>query len=508
MKKSSRFALPLIGAALLAGCSASPQEQFADAQKAYAAHEYPTARINLTAALREDPGNVAMLDLLARTQLELADGEGAMVALDQLARLNKLPADGAVLYGEALLLKNLFKDALTRIEALTSAPAQRIRALAEIGLDDPAAAAAAFAKGVEAKGDKSRLYADYARFKLTFGDKVGARELADQAMAAAPKQIDSLLALGAATSAQGQLAEALAAYDKALKLYPRSRAALVGKAGVLGDLGRLGEMEPLLKVAAGDSPNDPDVAYLLARAFAEKGNWKGARDTLQKMEGALAERTDAQVLYAQALLRNGQVELALAQLNSLVRRYPAHRLARRLLAEAQLGGGDAAGALATMRPLADLPGATAAELALAAKIARAAGDPDAAKLAERAKFPTPEALASELGNADAALKAKNWKAAISAYDRILAVTDGKNVMVLNNMAYAQSQAGNKKVALDYAQKALALAPGNASVPDTVGWLMIETGGDRAKAVALLRKAAALAPGNQTIADHLARATAG
>ncbi len=508
MRKPYRFALPLVGAALLTACGANPQEQFAQAQKAFAAHEYTTARINLTSALREEPNNATMLALLARTQLELADGEGAIVALDQLTRLNKLPQDGAILYGEAQLLKGQFKDALARIDGLATAPAMRIRALAEIGLDDMASAADAFAKGLDAEGDKTRLYADFARFKLTLGDRAGARKLADQAMVSGPKQIDSLLAFGAVTSAQGELAQALDAYDKALKLYPRSRAALIGKAGVLGDLGRIAELEPLLKVAASDTPDDPDVGYLLARAYAEKGDWKAARNTLQKMEGALADRTDAQVLYAQSLLKNGQVELAQAQLNSLVRRLPGHRLGRRLLAEAQLAGGDAAGALATIRPLSDRPEATADEVALAAKAAKVAGDPDAATLAKRSRFPTPETLASELGNADAALKAKNWKAAIDAYDRILAVTDGKNVLVLNNMAYAQSEVGNKKRALEFAQKALALAPGNASVLDTTGWLMVETGGDRAKAVALLRKAAQLAPDNRTIADHLAKASKG
>ena len=88
----------------------------------------------------------------------------------------------------------------------------------------------------------------------------------------------------------------------------------------------------------------------------------------------------------------------------------------------------------------------------------------------------------------------------------MAVTDGRNALVLNNLAFAQDQVGNKQVALDYALRALKQAPGNASVMDTAGWLMIQTGGDKARALQLLRTAAQKAPENATIAAHLAAAT--
>ncbi len=84
----------------------------------------------------------------------------------------------------------------------------------------------------------------------------------------------------------------------------------------------------------------------------------------------------------------------------------------------------------------------------------------------------------------------------------------ENVLVLNNLAFALGEAGNKSRALDYAQKALKLAPDNPSVLDTAGWLMVETDGDREAAIRLLEKAARLAPNNRTIAEHLRRARAG
>jgi tetratricopeptide (TPR) repeat protein len=120
----------------------------------------------------------------------------------------------------------------------------------------------------------------------------------------------------------------------------------------------------------------------------------------------------------------------------------------------------------------------------------------------------PQSLAAELARGDTALKAGNWQAAATAYRRILAQTDGKNVLVLNNYAYAQQQLGNNREALDLALRALKLAPDNPSVMDTAGVAAGDDGGDRNRALDLLREAARKAPQNKTIAEHLAKVEKG
>ena len=106
------------------------------------------------------------------------------------------------------------------------------------------------------------------------------------------------------------------------------------------------------------------------------------------------------------------------------------------------------------------------------------------------------------------MKAGIWGNAIAAYDQIMAVTNGRNALVLNNLAFAQSQVGNKQKALGYAERAIKAAPADPSVMDTLGWLLIETGGDKARALQLLKTAAAKAPQNETIRRHLAEAQKG
>lgn len=497
--------MPLTLALLLAGCSDTPQERLDRAARAYAANDYRAAAVDLAAALQAEPGNPAALELAARTHLAQGDGDAAQAALDQLAATARQPADMAPLTAEAALLRGKAQLALDAVADLRSAEAHRIRALAQLMLGDADAAARSFAAGEKASGDMGRLLADYSRFELGRGNREQAAALAARASKAAPGTLDPLLAAAQLAVAKGDLAQALKHYDRAAGAYPGNLAALAGRAAVLGDLGRRDEMAAQLAALGEIAGGSPAVAYLQARAAADRKDWREVRAILQPLESQLTTRDDAMLLYAQAQLRLAQAEQARARLEPLHRRAPGHALTALLLAEAQLGGDDATAAVATLRPLAARPEAAREVLSLMAKASRAAGDPAAASYADRARFPTPEALGSELALGDSALRRGDWKGAATAYERILEATDGRNPLVLNNLAYAHGRLGNSARALGYAERALKLAPGNPSVMDTAGWLLIESGGDRSRALDLLRQAARKAPDNATIRAHLAAA---
>lgn len=493
---------------LLAGCGDTPKERLERADKAYAAHDYRAAQVDLTAVLQSEPANAVALELAARSHLAQGDGEGAQAALERLVATGRKVADLPLLRAEAALLRGKGKLALDATAGLTSAEAHRIRALAQLMLDEPDAAAASFAAGTRAGGEKGRLLADYSRFELGRGDRERAALLAAQALKAAPGTLDPLLVTAQIAVAKGDLAAALANYNRAATAYPGNLAALTGKAAVLGDLGRNKDMAAQLAALGDMAGGSPAVAYLQARAAAGRKDWGTVRTILQPLEAQLTSRDDAMLLYAQAQLRLGQVEQARARLEPLHRRAPGHGLTAMLLAEAQLVGNDAKAAVATLRPLAAKPEAAPEILTLMAQSAQAAGDPAAASYADRARYPTPQALGSELALGDSALKRSDWKGAAAAYERILNVTDGQNPIVLNNLAYAHSRLGNSGKALGFAMRALKLAPNNPSVMDTAGWLLVETGGDRNRALDLLRAAARSAPGNSMIAGHLAAAEKG
>ncbi len=487
----------------LLGCTDNPQERAERARKAFAENDYRAAQVDLAAALAASPADPALLELHARNALAMGDGIAASASLAKLVE-GRRPKDFALLQAESALLRQLPDDALAALGSDDTAEAQRLRALALLAKDDREGAANAFATGLARGADDVRLLADYARFSLMSGDIEQARRLADRAKAVMPKSIDVLLADAAVSTAQGRLAEALAAYDAAAKAYPGNLAALAGKAAVLGDLGRTRDMEATLASLA-EVRGGGRVAYLQARAAAARRDWTTVRSILQANEAELRDMDEAGVLYAQSLVALGQPEQARARLQPMLTRNPQSGLVRRELAKAQLASGDAAGAVTTLRPFAEVLTADPSDLRLLAQAAAKAGDPAAAQLAEKAKYPTPQALAATLAQADTAMKAGNWGNAIAAYDRIMAVTDGRNPLVLNNLAFAQGKVGNNRAAIDYARRALKQAPGNASVMDTLGWLLVQSGEDRVEGLRLLQDAARKAPDNATIREHLRQA---
>lgn len=493
-------------ALLLGGCGADPKALAEKARSEFAAHQYLAAQTDLAAALAANPNDPALLELHARNALAMGDGIAAGASLERLAAMRR-PADFNRLAAEAALLRGQAQDALAALGDDKSAAGQRLRGLALLSRGDKAGALAAFEAGLAAEPKNAPLLASLARFKLMEGDTSAARRLADQALAADGDLLDAMLVDGQIATAEGNLGKALAAYDKAGKRYPGNLAALTGQAGLLGDLGRTDELAALLAGFQGKS-TDGTLAYLKARLAAAKGDWSAARDILQASEDTLKDRDDANVLYAQALAGIGQPEQARARLAPLLSRHPESVLLRRELGKAQLAGNDPAGAVKTLLPFASSKTASVEDLRLLAKAAEAAGDPNAAFFAARARYPSPQSLGQALGAADAAMKAGNWGNAILAYDQILALTDGRSPLVLNNMAWAQAQVGNKDKALQFAQRAIEVAPEDPQVMDTLGWLLHQTGGNKARALDLLQRAAQKAPQNATIKAHLAEAQRG
>ena len=81
-----------------------------------------------------------------------------------------------------------------------------------------------------------------------------------------------------------------------------------------------------------------------------------------------------------------------------------------------------------------------------------------------------------------------------------------NVVNLNNLAWSLQQIKDPQ-ATTIAQEAYALAPDNANVADTYGWILYQNGSIE-ESRRILQKAAALDPGNTEIQQHLAQALEG
>lgn len=488
---------------LAAACSPSPEALAVKAHEAFAAHDYTAARLHLAEALKERPDDRDLLLLQARTLIELGDGEGARGALDRLSGGKLMQGEQAELAANAALLRRAPDVAIGLLAGSTSVEASRLRAAAAMQQQDMERARIELDKAIAA-GGSAHAYSDYVRLLLIKNDLAGAGAMQGKAEQLGADQLPTMLTGGELAIRQGDLASALVRLERADKAYPHNVAVMTNRATVLGDLGRFNEMDQVLQPLAAAQPQDPVVAYLQARLAKARKDWGKVKAVAQPLESKLDQQDPLRLLYAEALTHAGQAQQAVAQAAPIARANPGNREALRILAEAQLSAGDAKGALATYRPVASSPAARPEELALFAAIAKAAGDPQAVAAAQVSAAASPKSVMADLAEGDAAMRQGNWARAAIAYDRIMAATDGKNVLVLNNLAYARSMLADHARAIELADRAMGLAPANASVLDTAGWVRFKAGKDLARARELVAQAAGLAPANTTIRDHLAQ----
>ncbi|MBX7515167.1 tetratricopeptide repeat protein [Qipengyuania sp. GH38] len=491
-------------AASLAACSPDPDSSFARGEEAFAQHDYRAARVALIAGLREKPENVEMRAMLARTQIALGDGEGAVVTLDRLSESDRTRPEFAILRGEAEILRGRYEEAAASVEGLELAGADRIRALALLAEGDIDGAAEAFAQGEGRESQDPRLLASYSRFELARGDTERAAALASRAINVDKASIEAQLAAALVARAQGRLPVALRSYETALGLHSANFEARLGKAEVLVEMEDFQQAAPLVAGLAKEAPENRAIELLRAKLAARDEDWGQVRDILQRYEGEMDESPGLRLAYGEAQLELGYPVQSLALLQPMLAANPSRRDLRVLVARAHLKAGSAGDALDTIELVAIRPDARPQELALASEAAKELGSPKAADYASRAKQVTPQWVGGELAKADQALRNRQWESAEASYEAILERGGARNAMVLNNLAYAKSRLGKKDEGLKLALEAVKASPQNASILDTAGTLLVETG-SRERGIRMLEKAAALDPDNARIARRLAAA---
>lgn len=106
-----------------------------------------------------------------------------------------------------------------------------------------------------------------------------------------------------------------------------------------------------------------------------------------------------------------------------------------------------------------------------------------------------------------AMEAARWDEAIRLYEGLRERIGDRDATVLNNLAWAYSEAGDLEAAVPLARRAWALDPRNPATADTLGWLLFKSG-QRAEGLALLERAARGAPSDADIQRRLEQARRG
>lgn len=376
------LAVLLLAAAAVAGLAlrpaprADPVVALRDARTAFRIGNYSAARNHALAALAGAPRSQPALLLLARAYLRLGDGVAAEGALSRARALRIPPAAIAGLRAQARVLQSDLQGA---IDTAALAPAgdgdairARARALAMQG-DSGSGVQALTGHLAIAPGDAA-AWTDLGRIRLDAGEIAAGADAAGRAQRLAPGDPVALaLQAEIVRTRYGPIA-ALPWFEAALARDAYYHPALIEYAATLGEVGRNADMLAATRRALAARPASPQAFYLQAVLAARAGRVELARDLLQRAGDGIGTLPGAALLGGALDVARGRTERAIGSWRQLATDQPMNVAVRRLLGAALLRSGDVQGALDQLQPIALRDDADAYTLTLVARAFEASGN--------------------------------------------------------------------------------------------------------------------------------------
>ena len=425
--------------------------------------------------LQRQPDNALVLNLMGAAKSALGDKAGARVAYEKAAKSDPGLSAARLNLAKLDLAERNFDAARTRLLALNKAQAKDPQPMYELARLESMAG-----RPVEATRWLERLRA------ADPGHVPGGLLLAELFMQGEQpkKALEVLQALqpGAQNNldVNGALAAALIVNDD-----PK------GAQTILARMTRVAEY-------------DPAWQHRIAQLQVRAGNTQGALYSLDKALEADAKYLPARVLQVEIDVSENRLDQAESRARALLATHPAEGEGYRLLGDVSVRRGrfqDAAGFYRTA--LGKAPVTPNALRVYNAVLASGDGKGATAFLENWVKS-HPDPIAGQ-ALAEGYLRLGDLQAAKLRYEAL--VKSGNEVPgVLNNLAIISDRLGNGEKAVEYAQRAVKIAPGNPWILDTLGWLLVRRG-DFDAGLKSLREARVRDPRNPEIRFHLASALA-
>lgn len=245
---------------------------------------------------------------------------------------------------------------------------------------------------------------------------------------------------------------------------------------------------------------EPGLLLEIATLQQAAGNNDGAAYALEKALNGQPDFLPAKAVLADIELRSGRLDQAEGRAREIVAQEPKKAVGHLLLADVAWVRGQRPAALDLYRKAHRIEPSTDTLMRLQGAIGRHEGPAAAVSVIKTwvSTHPNDRTARRELGDAQA--RAGQFAAARSTYEALLA-QDPKDAGLLNDLANVVLQL-DPAAALPIADRALAAAPKNPLVQDTVGWVLFRNGKPE-QALQLLRDARLRRPNVPTIRFHLA-----
>jgi putative PEP-CTERM system TPR-repeat lipoprotein len=489
-----------------------------------------------------DRSNIPSQVRLAQVRLAGGDTARGISALESIASSSEKETSAELALYTEFMRKRQYDKALAEVDAFerkrpASPMVASLRGAAYMAKRDLVRARASFEKALQVPATAEMAAHNLTVIDLQEGKSQAARERYQSMIAKDPKSETLQFELAQVLSVSGAPAsEVKAALDKAIVANPASVRARVALVAFEGRTAGPKAAVVAAQAAVAAIPDNPQLVETLGASLLVAGEPNRSIETFRKLVElqpenplALLRLSEAQVAvkdYAGAItsqrkalalkpddprvlaaltktyVASGQADAALAEAKRLQKEHPqlaaGYALQGDILAASKKWDEAAAAYKAAIdrQPLGGLVVLQYASLQSGGKSA------EARALAKKWTAEHPDDTAIPLMLAGESLRRNDMAAARQGYEHVLSV-DADNFVALNNLASLLAQQGDAK-AVEYAERAHAIAPFNPAVLDTLGWTLAQMREPK-RGVEFLRMATRLAPRQAEIRLHLVKA---
>lgn len=426
---------------------------------------------------RKQPKNPLSHFMLGTVNLARKDGVAAREGFEKALQLQPTYIPALYSLANVDLQENKPADARKRFEALIAKEPRNEQGY--LGLADvqrrsgspTAEVAATLQRGLDFNPQAADVWLAMASLHLNAGSAKEALKFAREAVAAIPNEPRLLSTLASALEATGNVNEAI---------------------------------ETLVKLSAIE-PHSAQPLVQLAVLHSRRQEFDLALDALRRAQGAAPDDRNVRVRLVMTLKAARKFDEAINEAKAIQKSEPTFSggyVAEAEVHAAQKKWRDAERALGEALKVDPRSGDVATQLHFVLLQAGKTGDAEA--FARKWLVHNPKDASMRLYLADRARAAKQMKAAFSLYHEAIDLQPD-NPFALNNMAFVAGELGDAR-AVDYAERAVKLAPNNAAILDTLGIILVNKG-EVAKGFEYLDKARALAPNSLALRLSYAKALA-
>lgn len=462
----------------------------------------------LRTAFERQPAQPNVASALATLYLRRGDAKNALSVVDTLVR--RMPAEPVVHN-----LQGAVRAALGRTEEARSA----------------------YQKALDLMPGYTPARLNMARLESSTGQFDQARKRLRALMRDEPKNFQPVMELSRLERRAGRPQEALPLAEQARRMAPDEGAVGLELLASYEALGQLGAAIDVARKLEQQRPDDPLVLDALARCALAVRDAPLARGTLAKLARMAGSDPERLLAIGRLQLRAGAANDAGASAEKVMAVKPGMIEARILQIDAEVLASNLPRAESLLKQLPAKAG-QAEVLRITGDIAMARNRPAEAIRAYQSALAQAPSTALALRAYQAAFRAgmgekgvaqlEDWLArqpgdvlarsavaegylrlgllpkARSAYEAVLKL-EPRNVAAMNNLAQVLMRLNEPK-AVELAEQAVGLAPGDPNLLDTLGWLQVRRG-DLDQGLVRLREARERAPGGRDIRYHLAWALA-